>query len=295
MVNSFIRKFAFDKIPVHGAFVELTDVWYTISSQKEYPDGIKQLLGELLVANILLTTNIKLQGKIIVQIQNNPKLDLAVSECSNKLKVRATAKFAASAHQDNQISYADCINSGSLIITIDSDNDGKLYQSIVLLNGRSISDILTEYMLQSEQLHTVFFIAYSEKKIVGCMLQKLPDVEGVYTEDIDRVFKMAETIEHHELLSTEINVILKRLFYEDDIILFDSQHISFGCTCGRERVINMLRSLGLEEATSIIEDEGIITVTCDFCNSVYSFNEQDVLSMFTNLSIDLECISNEIN
>lgn len=295
MLNNFIRKFAFDKIPLHGAFVELTDVWHTISSQKEYPDGIKQLLGELLVANILFTANIKLQGKIIAQIQDNPKLDLVVSECSHDLKVRATAKFTASAHQDNQISYADCINSGSLIITIDSDSDGKLYQSIVVLNGRSMSEILTEYMLQSQQLQTIFFIAYSEKKIVGCMLQKLPDVDGVYTEDIDRVFKIVETIEQHELLSTEIDIMLKNLFYEDDIILFDSQRISFSCTCGRQRVMNMLRSLGLEEATSIIEDEGIITVTCDFCNSVYSFNEQDVLTMFTNLSIDLECISDEIN
>ena len=93
MEKSHVRRFIFDKLPIHGAYVELTDVWQTIAVQKEYPDGIKQVLGELLVSNILLTTNVKLKGKIIAQIQNNPKVDLIVSECSNGFQVRATAKL----------------------------------------------------------------------------------------------------------------------------------------------------------------------------------------------------------
>lgn len=295
MGKSFIRRFTFDRLPIHGACVELTDEWETIAAQKEYPDGIKQVLGELIAANVLLTTNIKLKGKIIAQIQDNPKVDLIVSECSHDLKIRGTARYSTSAHQDTQVSYKDCVHKGSLVISIDSNADGKVYQSVVGLTGYDLEEILTEYMIQSEQLRTVFFIAYSENKIVGFMLQQLPDNNNVYTDDIDRVFMLAETLKHSELLHYDINVILKRLFNEDDVVLYNTHEVEFRCTCSRERVTNMLRGLGLEEATSIIADEGAITVTCDFCNTVYSFNEQDVQDMFNTLHLDIECVSKEIH
>lgn len=295
MAGSFVHRFAFDQLPLHGAFVELTDVWCNIATQKVYPEGIKRVVGELLAANILLTTNLKLDGKIIAQIQDNPKLDLVVSECSNDLKVRATAKFSSSVHQDSQLSYMDCMRDGSLVITIDSNTSGKMYQSVVALAGYTLDEVLTEYMLQSEQLRTVFIIAYSEKKVVGFMLQKLPDPEEVYNDDIERIFHLAQTIQHHELLVTENSALLKRLFSEDDIILFDAKPVQFSCSCGHNRVVNIIRSLGLEEAQSIIADEGVIKITCDFCNSVYVFTEMDILYMFSNLALDLECISSELN
>ena len=293
MEKSHVRRFIFDKLPIHGAYVELTDVWQTIAVQKEYPDGIKQVLGELLVSNILLTTNVKLKGKIIAQIQNNPKVDLIVSECSNGFQVRATAKYSTSVHQDNQVSYKDCLSHGRLVISIDSNADGKLYQSVVALSGYDLEEILTEYMIQSEQLRTIFVIAYTESKIVGFMLQQLPDADGKMSDDIDRVFMLAETLKHSELLHNNIEVILKRLFEEDDVVLFEPHPINFKCTCSKERVCNMLRSLGKEEALGIIADEGIIRVTCDFCNTAYSFESFDVEAMFSNLLIDNECISQE--
>lgn len=295
MAKSFVRRFMFDKLPIHGACVELTDVWQTIASQKEYPDGIKQVLGELLASNILLTTNIKLKGKIIAQIQDNPKLDLVVSECSNDLKVRATAKFSNSIHQDNQVSYADCVVHGSLVISIDSNADGKLYQSVVALNGYNLEEILTEYMIQSEQLRTIFVIAYSEAKVVGFMLQQLPDKSGGLAEEVNRVFFLSETLKHSELLHDDLSVLLKRLFDEDDIILYDPHEVEFKCTCSRIRVTNMLRGLGKEEALGIIADEGQISVTCDFCNTIYAFDENDVEDMFSSLGIDIECISKELH
>lgn len=295
MGNSFVQRFIFDKLPIRGACVDLTDVWQTIAAQKEYTTGIRQVLGELMAANILMMSNVKLHGKIIAQIQDNPKLDLVVSECDHDMHVRATAKFERSVHEDNQVNYNDCIKQGTLVISIDSNNDGKVYQSVVALAGHDLSQVLTEYMLQSEQLRTLFVIAYSESRVVGFMLQQLPDQAGLHDDDINRIFMLADTLTQSELLHYDLNNILHRLFNEDDIVLFDVQKVQFKCTCGRERVSNMLRSLGQEEALSIIADEGSITVTCDFCNTVYSFNEQDVQDMFSTLCVDIECISQEIH
>jgi molecular chaperone Hsp33 len=295
MNKNLVWRFIFDKLPIRGAYVELTDVWQTIAAQKDYPEGIRQLLGELLVANILMTTNIKLNGKITAQIQDNPKLNLVVSECSNDLQVRATAKFDAITHKDNQVSYTECVTRGSLIISIDSQTEGKLYQSVVPLSGQDLTTVLNDYMLQSEQLCSIFVLAYTDTKIVGFMLQQLPDPNGEHIEDMERVFLLAQTLSKTELLHDEIAIILHKLFNEDDIVLFDPQPATFSCTCSRDKVTNMLRILGKEEAQSIINEQGSIKVTCDFCNTAYEYDANDVELMFSILCFDMESISQEFH
>ena len=295
MESSFIQKFVFDKLPVRGAFVVLNDAWQTISAQKIYPDGVRRVIGELLAANILVTTNLKLNGKVIAQIQDNNKIDLIVSECSNDFKVRATAKFSSGVSKDNQLSYGDCLDSGRLVISIDSFTSVDIYQSIVALSGLNLADILDEYMLQSEQLKTCFILAYSNDKVVGFMMQQLPDVENHFLDDIERVFMLAKTLTENELLSDEVSLILHKLFKSDDVVLFEPHSVKFMCRCGRENVANMLRSLGKQEAESIIEEQGKIDVTCDFCNSSYTFNAFDIHNIFCSLDIDVESISGEVH
>lgn len=295
MRNSFIQRFMFDKLPIRGAFIILEDAWQTIAKQKEYPDGIKQLLGELLAANVLMTTNLKIKGKVIAQIQDNPKLDLLVCECKHEFKVRATAKYSESAHHDNQVSYTDCLQSGRLVISIDSKMDGKIYQSIVALTGLALADTLDEYMLQSEQLKTKFVLAYSHNKVVGFMLQQLPDMEQQFASDLERIFTLADTLTQSELLKDDIPLLLHSLFNEDDIVLFEPHSVNFLCGCSRGTVANMLRSLGKFEVESIITEIGKIEVTCDYCNSIYTFDAFDVHNIFSSLDLDIESISNEVH
>jgi molecular chaperone Hsp33 len=291
---NYIRKFVFDSIPVKGVFVELTDVWSKIARQKQYTPSIKQLLGELLTANILLTSSIKLDGKIVTQIHEIPNLDLVVSECSNQYKVRATAKFK----EDSVITsmdYNSIVQSGRLVISIDSNSDGKLYQSIVELANKELAAIINGYMVQSEQLNSWVIISYSDDRIVALMLQQLPDVDNVNQENIEQIFLLAKTIKHQELLNIPYESLLSKVFINQDIVLYDKEIIAFECSCSSEKVANMLRAIGIEEVMSIIEEDKIIAVTCDFCNTEYKYQEQDIQVVFSNLSIHEECISQEIN
>ena len=289
------RRFIFEHLPIRGAYVELSNVWQTIAAQKEYPDGVRQFLGELLVANILITSNIKREGKIITQISENPKVDLVVSECSNDFKVRATAKFAAGVHKDSQPSYSDCVSQGLLAISVDSASEGKVYQSLVLLSGHDLSEALNGYMLQSEQLRSLFIIAYINNKIVGFMLQQLPGEVNHQNDDINRVFMLANTLTQHELLHTEIDELLSKLFHEDDLVLFEAHKVEFSCTCSHDRVLGMLRNLGKEEVMNILHSAGNIEVTCDFCNTHYVFNAQDVDDIFAALRVEIDNISQAVH
>jgi molecular chaperone Hsp33 len=295
-MKNYIQRFIFDKLPLRGAFVLLEDVWLTIANQRKYPEGLRRSIGELLLANILLSANLKLDGKIVAQIQDNSKLDLIVSECSNNFTVRATAKIAKSTVHDNEITYDDVISDGVLVISIDSENNGKIYQSVISLQANSdLAFILNEYMSQSEQLKAFFVFMYTEDKIVGFMVQQLPDPTNVYDEQLERLFMLASTLHKSELMTNSLTTLLHKLFNEDDIMVFDAESIQFACTCSREKVTNVIRSLGKDEAMGIVAEEGIIRVNCDFCNTKYIYDAPDVMLIFESLCADIDGVSRSIH
>ena len=278
MSNSFVQKFMFSKLPIRGAFVVLDDVWQAILNQNTYPDSIAQVLGELVIANVLMTTGIKLKGKIIAQIQDSPLFNLIVSECQDNMSVRATAKLAK--NMDTELSYGKCLSVGKLVVSIDSNNDGNIYQSIIALNGDNLSETINRYMAQSEQLNSLFVLAYSKNKIAGFMIQQLPEQNADLINEIERIFFLANTLDSDELLENNVVTLLNRLFNEDDIVLFDQVIVNKFCTCSRLKVSKMLRSIGITEIERIIAEDGAINVKCEFCHSEYSFNSADVVDVF---------------
>lgn len=291
---SYIQKFIFEKLPIKGAMVVLDDSWQVIASQREYPKGLKQLLGELLAANVLLTGNIKLDGKVICQIQDNPHFNLVVCECSNEFVIRATAKFTAI--DEALIQYSNYLERGRLVVSIDSKNEGSVYQSIIAFNGDVVGEILNNYMSQSEQLKSWFLLAYSEQRVVGFMLQQLPDVHSQLKDEIERVFMLAATLTRHELLHDDLESILYKLFNEDLLTVMPLHQVSFGCSCSHQRVSDILRSLGKDELQNLIAEQGSITVDCDYCNAQYKFTEQELSQFVLQLSIEeMHPISEQIN
>lgn len=284
----------FDKLPIKGSFVVLDDVWNTITNQKNYPDGLQQVIGDIMTANILLTSNLKLDGKVICQIQDNPHFGLVVSECSNDLKVRATAKF--SPESETIVSYEDYLTNGRLVVSVDSRNDGQLYQSVIAFNGDNVAEILNNYMLQSEQLKTWFLLAYTPTKTIGFMLQQLPDVHEMHGDDIERVFMLVNTLTKAELLHDDLETILFKLFNEDDVVILDKHPIDFKCTCNRGRLEQILRNLGVAELTDMIETQGNISVSCDYCNTDYKFTKDDLEGFIAQITLnELDPISMQLN
>ncbi len=294
MSSSYIQKFIFENLPVKGSLVVLDDAWLTIAEQKIYPDGLRQLLGELLAANVLLTSNLKFDGKVICQIQDNPHFNLVVSECSNQYHIRATAKFTAK--DEAMLDYSNYLQEGRLVVSIDSKTEGNLYQSIIAFNGSEVSEILNNYMIQSEQLKSWFFLAYTENKVVGFMLQQLPDTHQLHLDDIERVFMLASTLTTHELLLDDLERIITKLFNEDNVVVMPQHPVTFACSCSRQRVGEILRNLGKDELTTLIREQGNISVDCDYCNTEYRFTEYELSQFILQLSIeDLAPISTQIN
>jgi molecular chaperone Hsp33 len=203
------------------------------------------------------------------------------------LNMRATAKWSGEV-TDNQNLF-ELIDQGQFMITLDPKDGGQAYQGIVPLEGDSISMILENYMLRSEQIDTRIWLCCDGESAAGMLIQKLPETMNQVTQTQDlaehdletwnRVGHLASTVTDEELLHLPTETLLTRLFHEEDVRLFEASATQFYCSCTRESVANMLRMLGKDELTSIIEERGNIEVNCDFCNTHYSFDKVDAAQL----------------
>ena len=280
-LSDFLSRFLFEHAPIRGEVVRLDAVWQSVLERHDYPPVLRNMMGELCAAAVLLAATLKLQGSMVLQIHGKGAVKLLVVECSGDLELRATAKWEGElAHGTLQ----DLIGDGRFVITLDPKDGNQAYQGIVALEGDSIAEILQNYMTRSEQLETYLWLAADDKQAAGMLLQKLPDQrEEQDTDTWARARQLAATIEPQELLTLPAEELVHRLYHEEDIRLFDAQAVVFRCTCSRDNVARMLRMIGRPEVEAILAERGDVEVHCEFCNQRYVFDRVDADAVFTDI------------
>ena len=278
-----LQRFLFEHAPIRGELVHLDAAWRSIIERHDYPEVLRNMMGELGAAAVLLAATLKLKGALILQIMGKGPIRLLVVECTGDMQLRATAKWSGDLSQNT---FAELIGDGHFVITLDPRDGGQSYQGIVDLQGNSVSEIMQNYMSQSEQLESRLWLVADGEHAAGMLLQKMPeqikDADRVEPDDDawDRAIILANTLKPEELLQLPARQLIDRLYHEDDIRLFDAQAVSFQCSCSRESVANMFKMLGREEVDSILAERGNLEVFCEFCNQRYEFDKVDAELMF---------------
>jgi len=261
-------------------------------------------------AAVLMQSNIKFNGALVLQIFGDGPVKLAVAEVQSDLSLRATASVTGELPADARL--PDMVNvggGGRCAITLDPKDrlpGQQPYQGVVPLHGdhkeklTRLSDVLQHYMLQSEQLDTTLVLAANDQVAAGLLIQRMPlkgegnlagaagqaDEDQIgQNEDYNRIATLAASLTRDELLSLDVDTILHRLFWEEKLLRFVPQQGAdgprFACSCSRARVGNMLRSLGEGEVQSILQERRTIDVGCEYCGQQYHFDAVDAVQLFT--------------
>ncbi|HTH45580.1 MAG TPA: Hsp33 family molecular chaperone HslO [Oxalicibacterium sp.] len=291
-MTDILQKFVFENAFVRGELVDLSHTWQQVQARRDYPVAVKTMLGEMLSAAALLSANLKFNGVIVMQIHGDGPVRLLVVECDSELNLRATAKFDEQAEIPADATLRQLVNAhghGRFVITLDPKDKlpgQQAYQGIVPLDGDSVATVIENYMLRSEQLDTKLWLAADDKVSRGLLLQKLPHDGGLAPgahpdlETWDRSVMLASTLKQEELLTTDIETVMRRLFWEETIRVFEPRHPQFQCNCSREKVGNMLKMLGREEIDSALAELGKLAIDCDFCGQHYEFDPVDCAQLF---------------
>jgi molecular chaperone Hsp33 len=281
-----LSRFVFDRAAVRGAVVSLDAACAEILGCHPYPPALRRALGELLAAAALLTSTLKFDGSLTVQLQGDGPVRLLVVECDAALNLRATAQWnettAAALRPDAPLAaLAGGPSHGRLAITLDPRDGGPIYQGIVALEATSIGTLIEHYLATSEQIDSRMLLATEGERVRGLLLQRLP---GTGPEDLSTWEAAAAELDlltGDRLLgaATPEALVVER-FPEYDIRLFAPRGARSWCSCSAERVANALRLLGRDEVESILAEQGSVSVTCEFCNRRYAYDAIGARALF---------------
>ncbi|WKK16415.1 Hsp33 family molecular chaperone HslO [Achromobacter insolitus] len=292
-----LKKYLTEDRSVRIQAVRLDATWKATQANHDYPPAITHLLGELVAASALLAANIKFEGSLVLQIQGDGPIALLVVECRSDLSLRATVKMREGHEVPSSGDMQSLLNpggNGRFIVVLDPQRKlpgQQAYQGVVPLEGDTVAEALQHYMKASEQLDTRLWLAADAEHAAGMLIQRLPHHGGSDTPELseqnaaetwDRACALAGTIKHDELLATDIDTLIHRLFWEETLVAFDPQSVRWHCPCTRERVASMLRTLGQEEVNSILAERGQVDVACDFCGKPYKFDSVDCATLFSS-------------
>lgn len=277
LVEDVLHRFLLERAGVRGVLVRLGPAWREVAGRADYPPALRSLLGQSLTASALLTGNIKLDGELSIELKSGGALRLLFAECNDRGRLRGLARWSDPLPDPLELTkLPDAI----MAITIGHAERGQRYQGLVDLQHPDLIGALENYFSQSEQLPAKILLAANGDHAVGLMLQKLPGEGGhdaVEDEDAwPRILHLAATLSADEMLATAPEQLLYRLFHDESVRLFEPRPLAFGCSCTRERVEAVLRSLGRDEVEATLDArDGEIEVICEFCAQRYTFDRID--------------------
>ena len=281
-----LHRFLLEGSGIRGELVHLDATWKSVLARRSYPEPLRTVLGECMGATALLAATIKLDGTLTLQARGGRgPVSLLVVEATGARTLRGLARFE---ELGGASALPELIGDASLAITVDPGADADRYQGIVEVDESSLSGVIEQYFARSEQLPTKLWLACNGVAVAGLLLQKLPASDSVAVDPAaraeawERSILLADTVTEHELLDLDAHTLLRRLFVTEGCRVFQPERWGFACTCSRDRVRTTLQSLGRSECESILEDEGAVDVTCEFCGAGYEFDAIDVAELFAS-------------
>jgi molecular chaperone Hsp33 len=281
LTTDFSRRFTLENLDIRGQVVRLADSWRTLVTGRDYPPHVVNYLGELACVSVLVGAGLKHAGRATLQIQGGAAVKLAVTDCTHDLGIRGMASFTPVEAATN---FADWVAGGRVALTVVQDNTGQMYQSIVPVSGLSVAECFEHYFDQSEQLPTHLWLAANAEGAGALLLQKLPKADERDPDGWARVEQLAASVSAAELTQLNAEVLLRRLFHEEDVRIYEPRAVYCNCKRDEEKVKNMLRSLGREELDATLAEMGEIVVKDDMSNEEYRFDHAAVAALFSDVS-----------
>ncbi len=287
-----LLRFIIEGSGVRGALVCLGEAWRQIASRSDYPPSLRELLGQTVVAAALFGGHSKIDGRLSIQLKGQGALRTLFAEYASTGRLRGIAMWREPLPV--QLSPRDFGDAALLAISIETVPPGAdeptRYQGLVELDSDRLEHAFEGYFAQSEQLPTRLLLAADGNRAAGLLIQQLPAQAGtspaaMAQRDSDgwaRAQALFETLASSELLNTEAETLLLRLFHEDGVLLLGAQPLRFGCSCSRERVASVLLQLGHEEALLAAgsQDDGVAEIACEMCAERYRFDRVDLEQLF---------------
>lgn len=292
--------FHIDNGAFRGRFIRMSNVLDVILGKHCYPKPVSAVIAESSVLAAMLASSLKYKGLFTLQTQSNGPVSMVVVDVNSEGVVRACARFDENRLNKSQelrktvgeIEAAPhLMGEGHLAFTVDQGEGTELYQGVVDLQGKTLTECALRYFKQSEQIDTylqLYLQAPDENnqnwKAAGVMIQKMPEIGGkkIDSEELDEAWNEAkifmQSLKEEEVFDDNLSPeeVLGRLYHSNNLVISSLKDYSFGCRCSREKLLGTLSSFSQEEIEHIAE-KNKISASCQFCSEQYVFDKGELI------------------
>ncbi|MBA3811583.1 MAG: Hsp33 family molecular chaperone [Caulobacteraceae bacterium] len=291
--DDFVAPFQIENQPVRGRIVRLGAAADEVLTRHDYPPAVADLLGEACALAALVGASLKFEGRLIVQAQGDGPVAYVVADYDTTGALRGYCRFDAARVAELSAGAARpgagaLLGAGTFVMTIDQGPDTERYQGVTPIEGETLALCAETYFARSEQTPTRVRLAVGRAddgagprwRAGGLILQNIAEDEarGATAEAWIRAQALFGTVSEDELIDPMVSAqtLLWRLFHEDGVRLFEAKPLTGFCRCSRGRIAAMLRAFGPEERAAMVEADGRIKVTCEYCARVYELAPEAV-------------------
>jgi len=290
LADDLVQPFQIEPFALRGRLVRLGPLIDEILTRHAYPEPAAIMLGEAIALAVALAGALKYEGVFTLQTKGDGPIRLMVADVTTAGAVRGYAQVDTARLEAAPTTGAvvpRLLGAGYLALTVDQGEHTDRYQGIVELQGPTLAHCVHHYFRQSEQVEAALKVAVARVPDQGgvprwragaLMIQRLPcESFNLEREDEDEAWRRAaifmSSSTSAELVDPNLasEALLFRLFHEDGVRAHRAHGLAAKCRCSRRRVETVLRALSPEEIEEMKVD-GRITVTCEFCSTVYPFD-----------------------
>jgi molecular chaperone Hsp33 len=284
--DDFVAPFQIETHPVRGRIARLGPAIDEMLTRHAYPKPVANLLGEACALAALVGASLKFDGRLIVQAQGDGPVAYVVADYDTSGALRGYCRFDAERVKAVGEGFprpgaGALLGTGAFVMTIDQGPEMDRYQGVIALEGETLALAAENYFSRSEQTPTRVRLAVGQVdtgdgprwRAGGILIQNIAedDARGATDDAWTTAQALFETVGEDELIDPTIScqTLLWRLFHEEGVRLFKAKPLTGFCRCSRERIVEVLNSFPAEERAAMIEPDGAIHVTCEYCARVY--------------------------
>ena len=242
-------------------------------------------LGRLLMAASMMGDMLKEEkGSVTLRVRGGGPLGTltAVSDSEGNVQNPAV-DVPRKAHAKLDVGAA--VGSDGELTVIKDMGMKEPYVGSVQLVGGEIAEDIAAYYVESEQIPTAcalgVLIAPDQSVQVagGYLIQLMPGADEAVISAVERGIAQVGAVTAALDRGDDALELLRQVLSDFELEILETAPVEYRCYCSRERVSRALISMGRDELEKLIAEQHGAELTCQFCDRVYQFTEEELQSL----------------
>ena len=250
-------------------------------------------LGRTLAAASMMGNALKVEdASLTLQIKGGGPLGTILAVSDNQGNVRGYVQqphVDLPLRPDGKLDVGTAVGSDGTLTVIKDLGMKEPYVGSVQLLGGEIAEDLAAYFVESEQIPTACALGVlvgTDQSVTaagGYLIQLLPGAGEDIISKIEAGVARVGSVSHVLAEGMDGEGLLRAVLADFDLEILEKHPVEYRCYCSRERVTRALVSMGREELTSLIEEQGQAELTCQFCDQIYHYSREELEEILSHM------------